>query len=260
MSDNANISKHLHTNVVLIVALSVMISLGIAAALVSASGAAMTLNVVIAAVLCPMVVATPVSYIFLRQSYRFDAVCKQLEAAHHRLSETHRVLEDIARRDRMTGLVNRETFLRTIAPGRRRSDSGFLFIVDADHFRIINESHGHRTGDRALQAMAAAISRSIREGDMAARISGSEFAVFLPGASLAEAITASERICKTIEHLEFRSDAGEKIPLTVSIGGAECVGDKPLDGVLTKVDRLLEDAKTTGRNRAVVVPALARAA
>lgn len=260
MSDKINNYKHLHAKTALIVALSAVASLGVAAALASAFGAPMTLNVLVAAVLCPMVVAAPVSYIFLRQSYRLDAVCRRLDIAHQRLSDAYRMLEDTASRDRMTGLVNRETFLRSIAPGRRRSDSGFLFIVDADHFRSINGSHGHGTGDRALRAMADAISRSIREGDTAARISGSEFAVFLPGASLAEAITASERICKTIEHLEFRSESGEKIPLTVSIGGAECVGHKPVDKVLAKAGRLLDDAKTTGRNRAVVIPALARAA
>lgn len=252
--------KHLHVKVTLVVALSVAASLLVSWALTAAIGLVMPIYALGIAIACPIIVATPVSYAFLLQSHRLRRVNEKLNTAHVRLAEAYRSLEENSRRDRLTGLINRETFLKMIRSGRRRSDSGFLFIVDADHFKHINDNHGHLTGDRALKAIAQAISSSVRENDAAARIGGEEFAVFLPGASLAEAIAVSERICRSIEHLDFASDAGERINLTVSIGGTEYVDNLSVNRVLRKADRFLYQAKNSGRNRAIVVPELARAA
>ncbi len=250
----------LHRKVAFIVLISVVASIGTTMALTHLFGTALNANAMIVAIICPMLVAAPVSYTFLRQSLRLEEVNSQLSDAHAKLAHTHKILSDRAQHDHMTGLLNRETFMEVIEPGRRQSNSGFVFIIDVDYFKQINDTHGHQTGDRALVSIARAIKSSIRLGDVAARIGGEEFAVFLPGSNLAEAISVSERICKTVEDLELRSVAGNPFRLTVSVGGAEFVGSRPLDQLLGKADRMLYEAKNSGRNRALVVPEIARAA
>ena len=260
MSNDATPRSNLPGKVAAVVAMSVALSVAVTIGLSLAFGSGVTLVTLTIAVLCPALVAAPVSYAMMRQAEQLAQIHSRLKSTHSRLEEAHKLLADRSRHDQMTGLINRETFLETISPGRRRSDGGFLLIIDADHFKQINDSHGHLTGDRALVAISAAIVANVREDDVAARIGGEEFAVFLPGASLAETIAVSERICRAVEDIDFRCDAGQRIALTVSIGGAESVGNRPADHLLGKADRMLYEAKSTGRNRALVIPEIARAA
>ena len=99
----------------------------------------------------------------------------------------------------MTGMLNRESFFAALEGSRRKSDRGALLIIDADHFKKINDNFGHLTGDAALLEIAAAISRAIRVGDILGRIGGEEFGAFLVGASDKEAIRVAERIRREVE-------------------------------------------------------------
>ncbi len=253
-------SPTLRRKVLDITLISVALSVGVTAVLTGVLGSPFTLAMLAAALFCPAIVAAPVSAAFLHLTNRLEDANSRLKAANSQLALAHRALDRRCRLDNMTGLINRETFLKALSPGNRRGDEGFLCIVDVDDFKSINDVHGHRTGDRALAAIASAIRLSLREDDLAARIGGEEFGIFLRGASLAEAIAVCERVRQAVEHIEFTTENGKNIALTVSLGGAEFVGNTVVDTVMAKADRMLHEAQCSGRNRAVVVPELARVA
>ena len=130
----------------------------------------------------------------------------------------------------MTGMLNRESFFAALDGSRRKTDRGALLIIDADHFKKINDSYGHLTGDTALLEIAAAISRAIRAGDMLGRIGGEEFGAFLVGASDQEAIRVAERIRREVELIRFQpADEGMRAADRVDRrdalqAGRQCVG------------------------------------
>jgi diguanylate cyclase (GGDEF)-like protein len=134
---------------------------------------------------------------------------------------------------------------------RRRTDRGALLIIDADHFKKINDSYGHLTGDRALLDIAAAISTGVRAGDVLGRIGGEEFGAFLVGASDEEAIRVAERIRREVEAIRFQPIDGRLLPLTVSIGGTPCGSDANVSELMRAADQRLYEAKNRGRNRAI---------
>ena len=119
----------------------------------------------------------------------------------------------------MTGMLNRESFFAALDGSRRKSDRGALLIIDADHFKTINDSYGHLTGDDALLLIASAIERGVRSGDVLGRIGGEEFGAFLVGATEQEAKRVAERIRREVELIRFRPVDERTVPLTVSIGG-----------------------------------------
>ncbi len=108
-------------------------------------------------IVCPLLIAWPASAYTFWQSDRLKAAHRDLARAHAQLAAAHRRLADKARRDDMTGMLNRESFFAALEHSRRRSDRGALLIIDADHFKAINDSYGHLTGDEALLLIAAAI-------------------------------------------------------------------------------------------------------
>ena len=133
---------------------------------------------------------------------------------HAQLAAAHRRLEEKAARDDMTGMLNRESFFATLDGSRRESDRGALLIVDADHFKSINDRYGHLTGDDALLLIAAAIRRGVRSGDVLGRIGGEEFGAFLVGANESEASRIAERIRREVELIRFRPVDERTVPLT----------------------------------------------
>jgi diguanylate cyclase (GGDEF)-like protein len=162
----------------------------------------------------------------------------------------------------MTGFLNRESFFAVLDGSRRKSDRGALLLIDADHFKKINDSFGHLVGDEALVAIAGAIGRGVRRGDTVGRIGGEEFAAFLPGAGDGDAARVAERIRREVEAVRFLPAGCGAVPLTVSIGGAPCVPDAGVSDLMRVADRRLYEAKRRGRNRAFLgqdMPAAASA-
>jgi diguanylate cyclase (GGDEF)-like protein len=159
----------------------------------------------------------------------------------------------------MTGMLNRENFFAALDGSRRRSDRGALLIIDADHFKRINDSFGHLTGDDALLEIAAAISRGVRNGDVLGRIGGEEFAAYLVGATDQEAKLVAERIRHEVELVRFRPGGERTIPLTVSIGGTACAAEATVSELMRAADRKLYEAKNAGRNLAIFEPVQAAA-
>lgn len=211
------------------------------------------------AIVCPLVIAFPASAYLYYQKLRLAETLEALTSAHQRLAVAHEELaaahaqlSEKARHDDMTGLLNRESFLEALKASRRRSDQGALLIIDADHFKYINDTHGHGQGDVALLMIARAIRDGVRAGDFVGRIGGEEFAAFLAGASEEEAMLVAERIRLGVEALHFSPGDGKLVPLSVSIGGARFNPHQPVTQMMREADNRLYEAKARGRNRVVL--------
>jgi diguanylate cyclase (GGDEF)-like protein len=122
-------------------------------------------------------------------------------------------------------------------------------MVDIDRFKLLNDTHGHEIGDRALRAVAQSISDKVRLGDIVCRYGGEEFVVLLVGASQDVAASSAETIRAAVACLRIDEPGVDPIGLTISAGVSE-IGPRPLDGasLLRRADRALYQAKNKGRN------------
>jgi diguanylate cyclase (GGDEF)-like protein len=172
-----------------------------------------------------------------------------------RRSAAERKLIVLATIDGLTGLANRRHFSRTLAYEWRRAMRGrvpvALLMIDADKFKLFNDSHGHQAGDRLLQAIAASIAANVkRPSDLGARYGGDEFAVLLPDTSLGDAAALAERIGQDLS-VCCRADQIQRGHAHLSIGVASLVpgrGAKHRD-LVAAADKALYRAKRLGRNR-----------
>ncbi|TKT75006.1 GGDEF domain-containing protein [Aquamicrobium sp. LC103] len=242
-------------------------SLLIVAVMVPALGGSVDGNAILMSILCPLVIAWPASAYTFWQKERLAMALAELKATHLRLEDAHSALAEAharlaekARRDEMTGLLNRETFFAALEKSRRRTDAGTLLIVDADNFKAINDNFGHLKGDEALRLISAAIRGAVREGDLLGRIGGEEFAVFLAGVEGEEAAQAAERLRQAVERLRFFPDDDAVLPLTVSIGGTPHRPRQGLSDLMRAADGRLYEAKRLGRNRVVLDGSVSAAA
>jgi len=169
----------------------------------------------------------------------------------------HRDTTEDARRaavcDHLTGIGNRRAFFDAaeaeLRRWRRLSRPLSLLVIDADHFKTTNDTHGHPVGDAVLRHIAHLMGATFRQIDVVARIGGDEFAVLLPAADLASAQGIAERFRGAVETQPAQTDAGP-VRCTVSIGIAtmdEATAD--VDALLKRADEALYAAKRLGRNR-----------
>lgn len=197
--------------------------------------------------LVPMVVAFPLATFTFWQTEKLKETLRDLELANSLLIEK-------SNRDPLTGMYSREAFIDAFKVCRRRVEKGVLLMIDADFFKLINDTYGHLTGDDALRMIASSVLGAVRRGDIAGRIGGEEFAIFLPGTSVDEARIIAERIRRDVEVLSFIPvDTAHR--LSVSIGGAEVVGDQGISSAMRQADLNLYKAKSGGRNMAVIAAA-----
>ncbi|WP_017573305.1 sensor domain-containing diguanylate cyclase [Nocardiopsis halotolerans] len=167
-------------------------------------------------------------------------------------------LQMAARTDPKTGLLNAPTWEQeaSVEIARARSSRGraAVLIIDIDHFKRVNDNHGHLFGDQVLLGVATTIAQQLRQSDLLGRFGGEEFVVLLPGSDSAEAWRAAERLRSQVGCMEIAVD-DVPVSITISIGAA-VIGDHGNDLVelLTAADLALYRAKETGRNR-VCLPA-----
>jgi diguanylate cyclase (GGDEF)-like protein len=164
-----------------------------------------------------------------------------------------RKLYRAATRDPLTDTLNREQFTRRLATAwehTRRLDLPIaLLLVDLDHFKRVNDTHGHQAGDRALQAVAGALQSAVRKPDAVGRYGGEEFAVLLPETGLEEAAGTAERLRLAVEELEIAVKGGT-LRITASVGVASAPPlelDRP-EALIQAADAALYRAKDGGRN------------
>lgn len=182
----------------------------------------------------------------------------------HRYLLLKQQLQVTAVTDEKTGLLNtagwHESAVREHARVLRRgaTGSGFaVLMIDLDHFKRINDTYGHLTGDDVLAAVAVAISGSVRQGDTVGRFGGEEFVVLLPGIGRADVLGIAERVRVAVGELNVVISTGSGTVrvsgLSVSIGVAQYPDAGPaLDDVLRAADAALYRAKEAGRNRVAV--------
>lgn len=170
------------------------------------------------------------------------------------LALANQKLDLVASTDSLTACLNRGAFsakvdARLADDGRgQRRIRGALLVIDADHFKSINDNFGHDVGDDALRVIAGAIRGQVRKGDLVGRLGGEEFGVFLPGATQENAAGVAERIRRSISELAFRPN-GRRYDLTVSVGGVSFEDQLGFVELFRIADRRLYQAKNSGRNR-----------
>lgn len=161
---------------------------------------------------------------------------------------------ELSLKDPLTGLANRRflyaTLDREIDRVTRAGDSALLMMLDIDHFKSINDAHGHLAGDLVLQSVARTLSACVRPMDTVARYGGEEFAVVLPSCQATFARAVAERMRRAIETTPVRISPVEQVNVTVSIGGAFALqwirSTKQLWA--ERADQQLYLAKQAGRN------------
>jgi diguanylate cyclase (GGDEF)-like protein len=174
-------------------------------------------------------------------------------------SHRHAQLVAAARVDAKTGLLNavawqREAMVELARASRTRTPAA-VAMVDIDHFKAINDRHGHLTGDAVLAALAAAMRSLLRDYDLIGRFGGEEFSLLLPHTTAAEATQAAQRLRSRIARLTIPAVTpdSEPVRVTVSIGVATVQSSRrDLDELLAAADAALYRAKAAGRNQVVV--------
>lgn len=160
-----------------------------------------------------------------------------------------RRLREQANTDGLTGLLLRNRFLQlsrlALADIRYRNVPACVLYLDADHFKPLNDAHGHAAGDAVLVALADVMRTQMRQGDLIGRIGGEEFAMLLPGLALPQAMQRAEQLRLAI-HAVPRPDGC----MSASIGVAECrPGDDSVETLLIRADHAMQQAKSAGRDR-----------
>jgi diguanylate cyclase (GGDEF)-like protein len=200
--------------------------------------------------LLPTLLAAPAFFFFLKK-------IRELAVAEAKLKL-------YASTDSLTAVLNRGAFTAHVdsylrnARGDEEPLHGALLVIDADHFKQVNDRFGHDAGDVALRLIADAIKGLLRGPDLVGRMGGEEFGVFLPGATAEQAESVAERIRQAVSSLEFRP-GGEWRSLSVSVGGATFAGRIGFSELYRIADQRLYAAKDHGRNRVSLVSAEAYA-
>jgi len=205
------------------------------------------------------------------QTLRLDTALQLLEQAGVRMPDTDRAsaawmqalidfLCDLSSRDALTGLANRRSvevaLLREIDRVARAGEPALLLLVDIDHFKQVNDTWGHATGDLVLKAVAASLQDSVRPMDTVARYGGEEFAIILPNCPPAFGDAVAERIRRRVADRAVEVYARSEIRVSVSIGGAFAPQWVRSSATLwsERADLQLYRAKAQGRNRVCIEP------
>lgn len=168
-----------------------------------------------------------------------------------------RWLQSLAHTDSLTNLPNRRNFMNRLQADAARCDryrrSLSLALIDADHFKRINDAHGHAVGDEVLRELGARCAEQVRDSDLLARLGGEEFALLMPETDAEGARATCERIQRGLAERPIMVSTGAAIPLTLSIGvvSASASSCEP-DQLLRLADDAMYAAKEGGRDRIVV--------
>ena len=223
----------------IVTSISSLVSLAVSEIIMLVLSRGMDLAGAIASMMLPVILGGPMM------------LYMQLRSA--QLAEANRKLEALAATDWLTDCLNRRAFTTRVdaALGIGHVDGHALLVIDADHFKTINDRFGHHRGDEVLQLIAEAIRTNVRDGDLVGRLGGEEFGVFMHGANEIIAAHVGERIRGAINALFVRSEeVGQR--LSVSIGGAAFAGDIGFAELFRVADKRLYEAKRQGRNRVLM--------
>ena len=167
-----------------------------------------------------------------------------------------KLMKEVCAVDHLTGAWNRQTmyykldeeyerFLRARTPC-------CVTMIDIDHFKNVNDTHGHPAGDRVLQSVCTLLKSSLRRYDTVFRYGGEEFLICLPDSDIKQTTKMLERLRSALETMPFELDDGTVLTITASFGVAKMAEEKSLDELIEQADRALLCAKAEGRNRVCV--------
>lgn len=188
------------------------------------------------------------------QGYRTKSQLEtRLATRNTELEEALEKISELARHDSLTGLLNRraleEEGWQEVWRAKRRLSPIALAAGDVDHFKQVNDTHGHVVGDEVLQQFSARLREAFRATDLVSRWGGEEFVLVLPDSTPDQAVEALERLREDLARRPFETSAGP-LRVTVSFGVAEVQGD--FDRAIGEADRAMYQAKQEGRDRIVV--------
>ena len=203
-------------------------------------------------------------------SEKYDNLLAEFRRLEDELKKTRRALEikeieikailaqahEIANTDVLTFLPNRRKIIvdlqEEVIRSNRYGTHLSISLLDLDHFKNINDTYGHTTGDEALRSVASRLRDQIRNPDTIGRYGGEEFLIVLPSSELKAAEEQAERLCQTVRAMQI--DANDhSFNITISIGVAQYkIGDENWEGFLHRADEALYKAKEMGRDRWVV--------
>lgn len=168
-------------------------------------------------------------------------------------------LERLSQIDALTGLANRRHFMmlaeQELSRAARYGGPMSVFMMDIDHFKAVNDTYGHQTGDLVLQQLGSLCREALREIDRVGRIGGEEFAVILPHTDGARALEVAQRLRQAVARTEVALQHGLPLHFTLSIGVTTLVGSGAnIDTLLGQADNALYEAKRSGRNRVCMFP------
>ena len=174
------------------------------------------------------------------------------------VTRQNHLLDELRRTDTLTGLYGRGYWREQadLALARHRADGepAGLVLIDLDHFKDVNDSHGHGAGDDVLRALAAQIRRHIRPDDFAGRLGGDEFAVLLTGAGTDQASRTADRIRDAVAAIQVYEQPALRATVSVGVANADA-SHAGLQDWLDAADAALYTAKREGRNKVAVAPA-----
>lgn len=192
---------------------------------------------------------------FIRKPVNMTELRARLRAA-SRLVRMQKQFRRLAETDALTGAANRRAFMQYLEmqseAARRHGTPVSVVMIDLDHFKSINDTYGHATGDRVLIETVATVQNCLRDRDMTGRLGGEEFAVVLHNTDLEQASVSAERIRAAIEGMRMQSDDGRGFPVTGSLGVSSVRVDQGLDtpdSLLQAADEALYHSKRNGRNQ-----------
>ncbi len=208
-------------------------------------------NGITIALVIPWAISVPLGWYLARQNEKLVKLANRLRETRQHLQDVNKALKHKANIDGLTGLANREHFLDLLDQRRLQSQDSVLMIIDADHFKIINDSYGHPVGDKALILFSSVFKRILRKDDLVGRIGGEEFGVLLPDTSAAEGEIIAEMIRFEIENTLFEPQEGVAHRITISIGMTSISPDEERALPMRNADSALFEAKRRGRNQCV---------
>lgn len=199
-------------------------------------------------IVCPLATAIPMSALHYLNSERLRIAKDEALRIRDELQKANALLRKHSREDSLTGVLNRATFLDELITVSENQQSGGLLFIDLDHFKTINDTYGHATGDAALRRIGLLLIRLTDKKGFVGRLGGEEFGVFIKNPDLNFIYKYAENIRREISTLRLVASDNKVVSITASIGVTLCNAGFNIDQSLLEADEKMYIAKRQGRN------------